>query len=63
MDHREHDTTDSSHFGLSTALSDEMPPEYKYHTQGFVFEGTVKNLLIAFVVGLIAIFFMFVVLP
>lgn len=63
MSFEDYNTTDTSHFGLSTALSDEMPPEQSNGDQGFVFEGTIKNLLLTLIVGLIVIFFMFVVLP
>jgi hypothetical protein len=33
------------------------------YENGFVFEGTIRNLFIAFVVGLMVAFFMFVILP
>lgn len=59
----DYNTTDTSHFGLSTALADEMPPEQANSDQGFLFEGTLRNLLLTLIIGLVVVFFMFVVLP
>ena len=60
MNDHDYPSDENSHFGLSTALLDEMPPqdfEIEHEHDGF--DLTIKNLLIALVVGLAVIFFVF----
>ena len=54
---------ENSHWGLSTALAHEMPPEdFEYDDSDERFDLTFKNLAIALVIGLVTIFLVFGVL-
>lgn len=53
---------DDEHFGLSTALLHEMPPEDFEHDYEDGFDLALKNLAIALIIGLVTIVLVFGVL-
>jgi hypothetical protein len=60
MNDHDYPSDENSHFGLSTALLDEMPPQDFENEDGHLgFDLTIKNLLISLVAGLVVIFFVF----
>lgn len=63
MENHGYPSDDNSHFGLSTALAHEMPPEdFDYEENDDGFDLTIKNLLMLLMVGMAVICLVFGVL-
>jgi len=62
MNDHDYPSDENSHWGLSTALLHEMPPEdfEGDHEDGY--ELSIRNLSVAFVIGLAVVFLVFGVL-
>lgn len=63
MDDHGYPSDENSHWGLSTALAHEMPPEeFEYDNSDQESDLTLKSLAIALIIGLGTIFLVFGVL-
>jgi len=62
MNDHEFDNDDHSYWGTSSAALDEMPPQDFEVDYSEGFDLTIKNLLMALVIGLVVIFLVFGVL-